>query len=170
MYSFSIRFIESRKLFVAKSIKFSSRFKILSQYILTLQRGILKLRKKNLFELIWQKLPSLLFLWPLNQLLNLGLFNINQIFTKFAGLSSQFQKELSGAPTTPNINIFLWMLADIKIIAFSTRAYPRSIFCFNFICVLVFFQKCAMTSVHKDPKISANNHYFANRGHTFVPY
>ena len=58
------------------------------------------------------------------------------------------------------------MLANIKIIAFSTKAYPRSIFGFNFICVLVFFQKYAMTSVHKDPKISVNNHYFANRGHS----
>ena len=43
-------------------------------------------------------------------------------------------------------------------------------FGFIFISALVIFQKYAMTSVHKNPKICANIHYFTNYGHTFRRY
>ena len=47
--------------------------------------------------------------------------------------------------------------------------FPKN-FGFNFICVLMFFQIYAMTSVYQNPKIYVNIHYFANRGHKFLPY
>ena len=64
------------------------------------------------------------------------------------------------------------ILAHVTIIAFSTKMCPgfyKKVFAFNFICVLVFFQKYAMTSVHKNPKIYVNVHCFRNRGNTFLP-
>ena len=59
---------------------------------------------------------------------------------------------------------------DHRILNKSVSANFQKKIGFNFICVLVFFQKYAITSVHKNPKIYVNIHYFANRGHTFLPY
>ena len=78
---------------------------------------------------------------------------------KRSGFSFLSQKELSGASTSPNINIFLWTLVHIKIIAFSTKvsAIFKNIFGFNFICISVCFLKntlcLAFTKTLKSPLI-----------------
>ena len=59
---------------------------------------------------------------------------------------------------------------DHSILDKSVSAILQKICGFNFICVLVFFQKYAMTSVHKNRKIYVNIHYFANRRYAFLPY
>ena len=65
---------------------------------------------------------------------------------------------------------FLSILVHVKIIVFSRKVCPRfsKNFGFNFICVLVFFQKYAMTRAHKSPKIYINFHYLAHHGHTHL--
>ena len=55
----------------------------------------------------------------------------------------------------------------------SVSAILKKILGFNFICVLAFFfffQKYAMTSADKSPKIYVNIHYLANRGRIFLRY
>ena len=59
---------------------------------------------------------------------------------------------------------------DNSILDKSVSAILQKVFGFNFICVLEFFQKYSMSSVQKNPKIYFNIHYFANRGHTSLPY
>ena len=69
--------------------------------------------------------------------------------------------------------IFFSEVWHVKIIAVSTKVCPQFskrnlvLMSFVFYC---FFQKYAMTSVHKNPEIYVNIHYFPNGEHTFLPY
>ena len=54
---------------------------------------------------------------------------------------------------------------DHSILEEIVSAIFKKGFSFNFICVPVIFQKYAMTSIHENPKIFVNIHYFTNRGH-----
>ena len=74
---------------------------------------------------IWQKLLIFSCLWSLNELLNLVLFNIQKIRGSNSHAVFLSQKELSGTPTSPSINTFLWILSHVKIIPFSTKLRPR---------------------------------------------
>ena len=71
----------------------------------------------------------------------------------------------------PGGNFLGGSFPDTVILDKSVSAIFKNIFGFNFICVLVYFKKCVMTSVHKNPRIYVINiHYFANRRHTFLHY
>ena len=101
--------------------------------------------KKPYFNLFGKKVLTFLSLWPLNQLLNLGFIFLHLYF------SLNFGTCLDHSILDKNVSVIF-----------------KKIFDFNFICVLVFFQKYSMTSVYKNPKIYVNIHYFANRGHNLL--
>ena len=63
-----------------------------------------------------------------------------------------------------------WQCQDHSVPDKSVSAIFKKLFDFNFISIFVYFQKYAMTSAHKNPKIYVNIHYFANCGHTFLRY
>ena len=47
------------------------------------------------------------------------------------------------------------------------RQFSKKILVLILFVFQCFFKKCAVTSVHKNPKIYVNIRYFANRGHFF---
>ena len=123
--------------------------------------------KKSYFNLFGKKLLIFTSFWPFNQLLNVHKTRGPKCHVVFSPKKNCHELQLH-----QNINTFPWILAHGKIIAFSNSvsAIFEKDFGFNLISVLVFFQKYAMTSVHKNPKICVNIHYFTTRGHSFLLY
>ena len=116
----------------------------------------------------------LLSLWPLNQLLNLGLFNIHKMRVPSSHVvfspKNNFQE-----PQLHQTLIFFsefWHMSRSQhsrqkclifkdnFQRFSRPQFSKKIFGFDFIYALVFFQKYAMTSTHKSPKIYVNIDYY----------
>ena len=99
-------------------------------------------------------------------ILNLGLFNIQEmrVPNSHVAFSPKNNFQELQLHQTLNISLNFGTCEDHSILDKSVSVILKIKFGFNFIYILVFFQKYAITSIHKNPEIYVNIYYFANRG------